>query len=92
LQASNPKISQLYVINAGSLYHHGEWYGTTLSYKGPDALSRDTLRTVLHKVNGAWEVAAPPKLVLSAKDYPDVPAKVLSAVNAIDLGVPEVVH
>lgn len=89
---SNPSLSVLYKINPGTLYKHGEWYGTTLSYKGPDSLSRDTLRLVAHKTGGSWTVATnPPQISLSAKNHPSVPRDVLVAVNAIDIGVPEIV-
>ncbi len=90
--ASNPKIGSLYKINAGTLYQRGEWYGTTLSYKGTETLSRDTLRLVAHKVKGEWFVVTnPPQISLSASKYPSVPHDVLSAVNAIDIGLPEIV-
>lgn len=86
---SNPQLAKLYSINSGTLYHHGEWYGTTLSYIGTETLQRDTLRLVLKKDNGVWKVVTnPPQIVLSAKEYPSIPFNVLKAVNDIDLGLP----
>ncbi len=89
IQKSNPELAKLYTINPGNLYHHGEWYGTTLSYIGTETLKRDTLRLVLKKDNGEWKVVTnPPQIVLSAKNYPSIPFSVLKAVNDIDLGLP----
>ena len=89
LKDSNPLISKFYTVNPGTLYGKGEWYGTTLSYIGTESLKRDTLRVVLHLDNGSWVVTTdPPQIILSATSYPTVPKKVLSAVNALDLGEP----
>jgi hypothetical protein len=89
--AANPRIAQLYRINDGRLYRRGEWYGATLSYTGPDSLSRDTMRVILRQENGTWKIAAGPHIILTAPANPDVPVKVLKAVNAIDLGLPIIV-
>lgn len=90
--ASDPQIAGLYKVNSGVLYQRGEWYGTTLSYKGTQTLSRDTLRLVAHKVKGEWVVVTnPPQISLSGSKYPTVPHAVLAAVNAIDIGLPEIV-
>lgn len=89
---ANPKIAGLYVINQGRLYHHGEWFGTTLSYTGTQSLLRDTLRLVAKKENGTWKVVTKPQITLSTVEYPDVPKSVLEAVNDIDLGVPTIVN
>ena len=89
LQASNSGIAPLYKINDATFYRRGEWAGVTLSYKGTDTLSRDTLRAILQHKDGAWQVVTnPPQITLSAKDYSLVPTDVISAVNAIDIGAP----
>ena len=86
---SNSKIQDLYTINPGNLYHHGEWYGTTLSYKGTDSSSRDTLRLIARKTEDIWTIVTnPPAIILSTLQYPDIPRAILQAVNAIDLGLP----
>ena len=91
IYATNPAIARLYVANPGALFHYGEWYGTTLSYIGSDTLSRDTLRLVMHLENGTWVlVSNPPQIYLRAPSYPTVPIKVLSRINAIDIGVPTI--
>lgn len=93
IQASNSGIASLYRINGGKLYHHGEWFGTTLSYGGSDSLSRDTLRVVAKKEDGAWKVLTnPPQIMLSTKQFPSIPLSILSKVNDIDLGVPYVTN
>lgn len=93
IQSSNSGIASLYRINNGKLYHHGEWFGTTLSYGGSDSLSRDTLRVVAKKEDGAWKVLTnPPQIMLSTKQFPSIPLSILSKVNDIDLGVPYVTN
>ena len=81
LNNTYPNMS-LYQIQQGKLYHWGEWYGTTLQYIGNDEFNADTLRVVMHKKNGVWEVATnPPAISLSKFVYPDVPTDILSDVN-----------
>lgn len=76
------KNLSLYEVQKGKLYQQGEWYGTKLTYKGTDVFNSDTLRVVLHKVNGNWVVATdPPNISLSSILYPDVPIEVLKDVN-----------
>lgn len=91
IHASNGGIARLYRINNGKLYHHGEWFGTTLSYGGSDSLSRDTLRLVAKKQDGTWKVLTnPPQIMLSIKQFPDIPERILGKVNDIDIGLPYV--
>ncbi|MBW4061644.1 hypothetical protein HJC99_03700 [Candidatus Saccharibacteria bacterium] len=93
IASSNAKIPQLYTIQAGYLYHHGEWYGTTLVYHGTDQLSSDTLRIVMHLDNGTWTSATnPPKIILTSTDNPTIPTEVLSGVNAISTDLPGVLR
>ena len=89
VRASNSGIPLFYRVNSGQLYHHGEWYATTLSYGGPEDLRRDTLRLVAKKQDNQWKVVTnPPQVVLNKLDYPDVPVSILQKANAIDLGIP----
>jgi len=84
LQALDQKYARigLYDVQPGKLYHFGDWYGTTLVYKGNDYFNNDTLRVVLHEENGSWVVATdPPNITLSKIIYPAVPTDVLQAVN-----------
>lgn len=82
LNSKYPKIATDYVVNSGQLFDRGEWFGTTLSYRGTDTANRDTLRVLLQKVNGIWKIrTTPPEMILSAKDYPDVPKSILKAIN-----------
>lgn len=72
-----------YTINKGKLYLDGTWYGTTLVQNSPaPGELGDTYRTVLHKVNGTWQIAAIPELVISAPEHTDIPFSVLSDLNA----------
>lgn len=88
LNTSNPRIQSLYKINAGKLYHHGEWFGTTMSYIGTETLRRDTLRVIVKKEGSTWKVVAPPAINLSVAEYPAIPAAIVRKVNNIDLGLP----
>lgn len=71
-----------FTVNSGKLYLDGSWYGTTITQKspGPGQLG-DVYRTVLHKVNGTWQVAAAPALVLTAPDHTDIPNDILVDLN-----------
>lgn len=77
-----PAISNLYIVNPGKLYGRGEWYGTTLTYKGTDSDNRDTLRLLLKKETKSWLlVTKPPQPLLSAKQLSDVPSYILRDIN-----------
>jgi hypothetical protein len=82
--AAYPKLASLYKIQPGNLYHHGEWYGTTLTYIGPDPYSTDTLRLVMHQAGTTWSSATnPPSIILSNPANPTIPANIIAAVNAL---------
>jgi len=82
ITAAYPLISTDYTINNGKLYGDGQWFGTTLTYKGTDTANRDTLRLLLQKKDGSWVLrTTPPQPILSAKAFPDVPKDILQAIN-----------
>lgn len=77
-----PRLTDAYVISTGKLYAEGQWYGTTLMYKGSDEANRDTLRLLLQKKDGAWVVRTlPPQPLLNKHDLPDVPKNILQDIN-----------
>lgn len=86
--ATYPKIPTLYTFSSEALYEKGDWYAAALVYKGPDSLSRDTLRIIAHKVNGTWAVASKPQIVISSVDNPGIPMDVINAINTIDNQTP----
>lgn len=86
--AKYPKLPSLYDFSSEALYEKGDWYAAALVYKGPDSLSRDTLRIIAHKVNGTWQVASEPQIVISSVDNPGVPMDVINAINTIDNQTP----
>lgn len=89
LDRDSPDLKNLYSLNEGKLYGHGEWFGSTLNYIGTESLRRDNLRFVMKKVDNNWIlITNPPQITLSAKQYPQIPHDVLSKVNYIDLGLP----
>ena len=82
LTVAYPNISA-YDIQTGQLYKTGEWYGTTLTYKGPDIFNSDTLRIVLNKTASGWVVVTnPPSVNLNKYDYPKIPLEILKSVNS----------
>ncbi|MDO8336608.1 MAG: hypothetical protein Q7T74_07610 [Candidatus Saccharibacteria bacterium] len=73
-----------YNIQKGKLYKKGQWYGTTLQYSGNDVFNYDTLRLVMEKKGDTWRlVTSPPNIILSSKDYPNIPVDVLRDVNNV---------
>ena len=77
-----PSTIGVYFINQGSLYHFGEWYGTTLTYNGPDLFNYDTLRVAMKKEGGTWKLMSkPPMPGLTIYNTPDTPVDVLTAIN-----------
>ena len=71
-----------YQVQKGTLYHFGEWYGTSLKYIGNDLFNADTLHVVLQKTNGQWKVVTTePSISLSKLTYPDIPRDVIESFN-----------
>ncbi len=82
LTSAYPDAANLYTINKGKLYDRGQWYGTTLTYRGPDTDNRDTLRILMQKKGNKWIVrTTPPQPLLSTVTYPDVPKEILQNIN-----------
>lgn len=77
-----PLISKLYIIQRGMLYHYGEWYGTTLQYKGDDYTASDTLKLVMHKEKNQWIIKTnPPNIYLPSSVYKNIPSDILDDIN-----------
>ena len=70
-----------YTIDEGKFYHYGDWYGTTLYNEPTREGGSDTYGVILHKVDGAWQIAATPEMVFRYSDHKDVPADIIDAVN-----------
>lgn len=82
LSEAYPRLLNLYTVQTGKLYHDGNWYGTTLTYYGPDETNRDTLRVLMQKKGGKWHVRTkPPQLILRSADYPDAPKEAIKDIN-----------
>jgi len=82
LNQSYPNISSLYTVSRAKLYDRGEWFGAILTYKGKDGNNRDTLRVIAKKDDGEWNIVSdPPSLLLSTKEYPNVPQNVIQDIN-----------
>lgn len=87
LVKSFPKIN-LYEIQRGELYDYGDWYGTTLYYKGDDDYNADMLRVILHKESGAWVIKTPtPSIFLNNQLSPGVPDDIVSRVNEMPVKI-----
>ena len=81
LTTTYPQLAT-YTVNPGRLYLDGTWYGTTLVQPAPGpGMTGDVYRTVLHKINGTWQVGAPPRLVQTKSDNKDIPETILKDLN-----------
>ena len=77
-----PQLHNLYTITHGQLYKDGTIYGATLTYHGPNSDQRDSLRILLTKRSGQWQVRTiPPQPLLSAPLLRDIPADAITAIN-----------
>lgn len=77
-----PTLLSLYTFNDGKLYDRGQWYATTLTYKGSDTENRDTLRLVAEKQAGQWKlITTSIRPLVSRLTYPSIPRPVLDDIN-----------
>ena len=83
IKKTYPTVDDLYVISDGKLFHFGDWYGTTLVYRGEYSQNSDTLRIILHKKGGVWVIATQPDILLTTTAYPSVPFDILSRTNTL---------
>lgn len=82
LTAKYPQAQELYTINRGKLYDQGQWYGTTLTYRGDNEDNRDTLRVLMQKKDNVWIVrTTPPQPLLGQPEFADVPKTILQSIN-----------
>lgn len=82
LTEAYPILTTNFTINRGEIYDDGTWYGATFLEKASDPREpTDLYRAVLKKERGVWVVKTKPAIVLSAKEYPDIPSSILSSVN-----------
>ena len=70
-----------YVIADETLYHHGEWYSARLIERVTGSNEPDVYRVILQKNNDTWKIVASPRLVISIKDFPNIPDYVIRQVN-----------
>ena len=83
IKKTYPTVDDLYVISDGKLFHFGDWYGTTLVYRGEYSQNSDALRIILHKKGGVWVIATQPDILLTTTAYPSVPFDILSRTNTL---------
>ena len=81
IKNSYPSAINGFTLSSGNLYKEGQWYGTTLVQKVSRSEDGDVYRTILKNENGTWKIIAKPALILSAKEYPDIPIDILHSVN-----------
>ena len=81
ITAEYPALEGLYEFEADQLLLQGDWYVASLSYRGPERLSRDRLRVVAYKQNDEWKSVTKPQITLGAPEYPTIPVEVLDAAN-----------
>ena len=77
-----PLIATTYTVEQGQLFDQGQWFGTTMTYRGTDSDNRDTLRVLMEKKGDTWKLLTkPPRPLLSKKDFPNVPVSILKKIN-----------
>lgn len=82
IRQSGTNIEVTYVINRGTLSNYGNWYFTTLTYKGSsDDDNSDTLVVGLQKKNGEWKVILNPDIFFTTAAYPSVSRDFIDAAN-----------
>jgi hypothetical protein len=82
IETQYPVITTLYNIQRGALYSKGEWYGTSLQYRGENYSKSDTLKLVMHKESGIWKIKTkPPNIYLSKYVYTNIPVNILDDLN-----------
>jgi hypothetical protein len=79
--AKYPIAATNFTLNDGKLYRDGSWYGTTLVQHADAGNNGDVYRTVLHKVNGSWQIVAMPELILTIPTHKDIPKDILADLN-----------
>ncbi|HTJ73328.1 MAG TPA: hypothetical protein VL481_01925 [Verrucomicrobiae bacterium] len=79
--AKYPQATTNFTLNDGKLYKDGTWYGTTLIQNAEAGNNGDVYRTILHKVNGTWQFAATPEIILTAPTHKDIPQDILTDLN-----------
>lgn len=82
ISAAIPQVANgSYTISddQSSLYDVGEWFGGRLLPK--NTAVDDQLVVVLRKVDNQWKLVAGPSMVISIKQYPDIPSNVLRTIN-----------
>lgn len=62
----------------------GSWATVKLVYKGSRTLQRDSLFTILQKQDTKWVVVAPPAIVISKPDYPNIPDSAILAAMPVE--------
>ncbi|HVQ45005.1 MAG TPA: hypothetical protein VMT30_08695 [Candidatus Saccharimonadia bacterium] len=82
IAAAYPKALTGFKRGREQLYKDGDWYGTTLIQNPPHPKENgDVYRLVLHRENGQWKIATPPRIILSAKEFPAVPIEILRDID-----------
>lgn len=70
-----------YTLAQGTLFGHGAWYISKLTYKNDSDVNSDTLRVLLRKDGDAWQRIGTPALIFTTYSTKNVPLSVLNAVN-----------
>jgi hypothetical protein len=88
IEAIHEKINQEYTdildeysIQKGKLYHYGDWYSTTLTYKQDYNEVSDTLTVIVKKTPQGWNIAADPNITFDKLNNPTIPVDILDEIN-----------
>ena len=85
LTKTYPFITTSYTTGEGKLYKEGEWYATTLTQRPADPRegSGDLYYAILLKKNGIWQVIGKPSIVLTTKEFKEVPEDIVKNANLL---------
>lgn len=70
-----------YTLGQGTLFDHGAWYISKLTYENSTDANSDTLRVLLRKEGDEWQRIGFPALVFTTYSTKNIPLSVLDAVN-----------
>ncbi len=85
-EAINSNVHNInkYQLSEGELLNNGDWYVTTMKYIGEDFRNYDSLKIILHKNNGSWEVIKPgPQIQFGYDTHKNIPENVIDSVNSL---------
>ena len=77
-----PNLPELYEFKNDKLYSKGDIFASNLEYKNKKDDNKDTLKILLKKEKGEWQILSkPPQISLSKLDYKNIDSRILKDIN-----------